>query len=135
MQRPAHRVSCKVAIYSSDGASVLVMKYPQLGQNFYGLPGGHLEEGENPDEAVVREFQEETAVDQNLRVERKDFWVHQNGKIILGYVAQGDFELPPAPDPSFEIATWQKLEDIKTDKVNLGSYKDFVISQVPGKVK
>ncbi|HSE29294.1 MAG TPA: NUDIX hydrolase [Candidatus Saccharimonadales bacterium] len=128
MTSATHSVSCKIAIYSQDGSKVLVMKYPQLGANAYGLPGGHLEQGENPDEAVLREFKEETGVDYDLKVLHEDFWLHENGKVVLGYIAHADFNLPSAPDPSFEIAQWQKIADIKSGAVNVGSYKDFVIS-------
>lgn len=107
------------------------MRYPQLGPGAHGLPGGHLEEGENPDEAVLREISEELGVDLGLKLRRADFWPHENGKIVLGYVGQGSFTLPPAPDPSFEFAVWTSLDDLESGKVDAGSYTSFVISNRP----
>lgn len=124
-------VSCKAAIYSLDGKYVLLMRYPQLGPKAHGLPGGHLEQGENPDEAVLREIGEELGTNLAISLKRTDFWPHENGKIVLGYVGRGSFDLPPAPDPTFEFAVWATKSDLQSGNVSAGSYTSFVISNWP----
>ena len=49
------------AIVVHDGR-ILLMKRNKYGQQFYCLPGGGVESGEQPDEVAVRELREETSV-------------------------------------------------------------------------
>jgi len=41
---------------------ILLVEHVMRGRDFYNLPGGGLEEGETPEEAALRELQEETGV-------------------------------------------------------------------------
>lgn len=41
---------------------ILLVEHVMRGRDFYNLPGGGLEEGESPEEAALRELQEETGV-------------------------------------------------------------------------
>lgn len=54
------KVVTKAAIYSGDKSKVLVIYMDR--NNDYGLPGGHIEEGENLDDAMRRELLEECGV-------------------------------------------------------------------------
>lgn len=131
MSRPLHRVSCKVALYSPDGGRVLVMRLLYLGEDARGLPGGHLEEGEVPDEAMRRELIEEVGIDL-VDIKKKDFWIHEDGKLILGYIGQLEVaSLPTPPDQGREYAEWISLDDVRNDKIDIGSYKDFVLAHQP----
>jgi 8-oxo-dGTP pyrophosphatase MutT (NUDIX family) len=122
--RPTFRVSCKAAIFDPSGESVLVTRYTPTKS---GLPGGHVEPGEKPDETVVRELREEIGV-APTDLERKDFFITDKGKVILGYVAT----LPPDQvfdiDP-VEIAAldWVRVEDIKAGLDSAGQYDEFVL--------
>lgn len=42
-----------------QGGSVLFVQHPKRG---WEIPGGHLEEGESPEEAMIRELREETGL-------------------------------------------------------------------------
>jgi len=84
-------VSTKAAIYNSDSSRVLVIYTNKSinGEWRYGLPGGHIEDDESPDQAMARELREECGiVVDNLR--HIDFFIHCTGKIILGYVGSVD---------------------------------------------
>lgn len=112
-QHVAHYVSVKVAVYSDDKSHVLVMKY---GSGVFGLPGGHLELNETPDEALVREFQEELGA-VLPPVKRTDFFM--SGRLVLGFVALAPIDMPmDPPNPEKEHGVWvtrsefDQIEDI-----------------------
>lgn len=130
--RPLHPVSTKAILYSLDGKEVLVMQYFWDNvQDGYGFPGGHLEIGENPDEAVVREIEEELGIVVEGLV-RKDFWVHESGKVILAYIGSLDRSVPLRPSqPEGEIGLWVPVEDIVSRKIDVGSYRNLVLSGAP----
>lgn len=46
-----------------EGGEVLFVEHPERG---WEIPGGHLEENESPEEALVRELREETGLDGTL---------------------------------------------------------------------
>lgn len=130
--RPLHPVSTKAVLYSLDGKEVLAMQYFWDNvQDRYGFPGGHLEVGENPDDAVVREVKEELGIVVEGLV-RKDFWLHESGKVILAYVGRIDKHIPLYPSrPEGEIGIWVLVDDIASNKVDVGSYRRLVLSSMP----
>jgi 8-oxo-dGTP pyrophosphatase MutT (NUDIX family) len=126
--RPLHRITNKVALYSLEGDRVLVMKYLNDSTlHGYGLPGGHLEEGEDPNEAVLREVKEELGFIPS-KLQRRDFFVHQNGKLVLGFIGKlsKDTEIIPA-NPDYEFAEWKtKAEFKRLPSIDEG-YRTFVL--------
>src|SRR5687767_12104548 len=53
--------TARAVVFNADG-SLLVMERYKHGQHYFSLPGGHLEDIETPEHAVVREVLEETGV-------------------------------------------------------------------------
>lgn len=128
--RPKHAVSTKAILLSPDGRYVLGMKYffkdgPLYGR---GLPGGHLENAENPDTAVIREIEEELGVTVS-NLERFSFTPHKDGKIVLLYkgILNKDTVLHPS-DPQREIGEWVTVEDIRNGTYDFGSYTAGILS-------
>lgn len=96
------------------------------------LPKGKIEKGETPEEAAVREVQEETGV-KNLEVKqfiRKTYHVFKrNGeyrlKITHWYEMYTDYEgdLKPQPKEGISKAKWRNFA--QTQKALLGSYENI----------
>jgi 8-oxo-dGTP pyrophosphatase MutT (NUDIX family) len=86
------------------------------------LPKGHLEPGESPAEAAVREIQEETGIRGQVikRIGTIDYWFlgegHRVHKIVHHYLlsAQGG-QLSPGEDPDEEAedAAWVPLDQLR----------------------
>ena len=62
MSRPAP-VPGAIAVVCHKGQVILVQRSKQPRKGAWGFPGGHVEPGETPVEAAVRELREETGVD------------------------------------------------------------------------
>lgn len=131
-KRPVHPVSTKAILLSPDNKYVLSMKYFLEDGTLYrhGLPGGHLESAENPDEAVVREIEEELGVT-ITNLERFSFTPHKDGKIVLLYkgVLHKDTELHPS-DPKREIGEWILVDNIREGTYDFGSYAEGILAAV-----
>ena len=124
-KRDLLRVTCKCAIFTPDGSKVLLADY---GKEGYGLPGGHVDEGESPDDAMKRELSEELGLS-DLRCRRADFFIHPNGKIVLGFVATLDESSRLTIQPEeIDGVVWKKIEDIRIGSVLVPSYKDFILN-------
>ncbi len=125
MERPLHRVTCKVALYDKAKKQVLVVEY---NPNEFGIPGGHLEKGEEPENALKRELIEELGVNYRGLLKRKDFWIHNDGKVILGFVGELDSSTKLKIDTNeIRSAKWVAVDDIINGKISAGTYDDFII--------
>lgn len=63
--RKTFEVSTKAAIFNRSLDQVLVIDLSQIkryGKNKHGLPGGHMEENEKPDQTIAREIKEECGI-------------------------------------------------------------------------
>jgi 8-oxo-dGTP pyrophosphatase MutT (NUDIX family) len=128
--RPKNVVSTKLALYSRNFSTVLVMHYPV--RNIYGLPGGHVEPQENPDDAIRRELMEElTLTVDTLR--RADFFLREGdrGPIILAYTSIASEAIAVHPTrPEFEYGKWVTKDEV--DHLQMSAeYKRFVLQNWP----
>jgi len=128
--RPRNVVSTKIALYSHDLSSVLVMRYPIRGLN--GLPGGHVELNENPDETIRRELIEELSLSVP-EMKRADFFLREgdHGPIILAFtaIATENIDIKPT-HPKFEYAEWVAKADIESIVMS-PEYIRFVLENWP----
>ncbi len=123
-ERQLMRVSCKAALYNTDRTKVLLAEY-EAGR--YGLPGGHIEDGETPDVAIRRELQEELGL-KDVDLYHGDFLVHDNGKLVLAYVGVVDEAAPLEVQlEEMEGASWHAIEDVGLGRVAISSYRDFIL--------
>lgn len=126
-----HEVSAKIAIYSDDAQMVLVMRYPKMGRT--GLPGGHVEKNEKPDDALRRELIEELGLSIETVV-RKDFFLRERnkGSVILAYTASLPLSAQMSPPvPKYEHGEWISRQELD-DTIDISDdYRDFIIQNWP----
>lgn len=135
--RPLHEVSVKIVLYSHDLDKVAVMRYLVAKKTYpyvYGLPGGHVEANESPDEAIRREVTEELGVALIDGFDRIDFFLRneKGSAIILAYRAILPVGMTiQSPEPDEEVGVWmtegevENLEDIGTE------YKRIILEHWP----
>lgn len=122
------RVTSKCAIYTPDGKKVLLAEY---GPNNFGLPGGHIILGETPDEAMRRELNEELGLT-DIATDRKDFFFHPNGKLVLGFTAMLEDTAPLTVQlDEISKAVWVEVDKIADGSVLVASYKEFILKYQP----
>jgi 8-oxo-dGTP pyrophosphatase MutT (NUDIX family) len=127
--RTSYRISAKVAIYSDDHEAVLVMQYPHA----HGLPGGHIEKGELPEEALRRELMEELGIGIGA-VQRQDFFFRNEKRrsLIVAFVSIASKELtllPPRPDR--EKGIWLTKAELAELPTISPAYKEFTLANWP----
>ncbi len=99
---------------------IFVQKRPERGvwAGLWEFPGGRVEEGETPEQAVVREFMEETGfavrVAENLGVIRHGYTTYRITLHCFGLELAGG--LAPRPDPPVLAAAdeyrWAELREL-----------------------
>ncbi|MCL5091007.1 MAG: NUDIX domain-containing protein [Patescibacteria group bacterium] len=118
---PVKDLKLRVSVYGilKQGDKFLVQRYPKI--NKYGIPGGAIELGETINEALVREFQEETGLivkPVKLLEVKEDFFFHldkQAHSILLFYVVEkvsGKLLTENNGDDS-DLAVFSSFEELK----------------------
>ena len=115
-----YKRSRSVAIVIRDG-KLLMERVVYFGREFYTVPGGGIEEGETPEQAVLRELKEECGLDgrivRPLAVQYKqdgsaeysfEIEVSENQEAITGY----DPEEASSENPPLKEVLWMSLREI-----------------------
>lgn len=125
MERPRYRVSTKIALVNPAGNKVLMTR---LHDGRFGLPGGHVEGEETPEEAISRELFEELGLSYQGDLHKYDFWRDPNGdRILLGFIGSLD-EATPLTLQEEEVTGvyWASLEDFDQGEVTTVTYEPFI---------
>jgi len=108
------------------------MNYPGR-EGLRGLPGGHLEPDELPDEALVREINEELGVTID-NFTRMDFFMRggRGSSVILAYTgsAPAGIVLNP-PHPEHEFGMWVTKSELEMTEDISSEYKRFTLHHWP----
>ena len=130
-----YKRSRSVAIVVRDG-KILMERVVYFGREFYTVPGGGIEEGETPEQAAIRELQEECGLDgkiiRPLAVQYKldgsaeysfEVEVAEEQEAITGYDPEESSENPPLKE-----VLWLRLDEIsEKDRAFLWAYGLYLV--------
>lgn len=124
-----HFVSVKLVMYSHDKKKVLIMRYPRRS----GLPGGHLDARETPDQALSRELKEELGIKVD-NFKKVDFFLRgrKGNSVILAYVAVAPkgIKLNP-PHPEKEYGEWLDRQEVESLEAISENYRSVILENWP----
>ncbi|WP_456274423.1 NUDIX hydrolase [Bacillus sp. AK031] len=99
-------------IIIKDNHVLMVKQYVDRGDIVWNFPGGGIEEGETPEDAVIREVQEETG----YKIEMIELLKVSSGKFsFLGRISSGELYLDQTLPENKDIlqAAWIRLDDLE----------------------
>ncbi|WP_345269713.1 NUDIX domain-containing protein [Nibrella viscosa] len=100
------------AIVEYDNDSVVLIQNKGWPADWFGLVTGFLEHGEEPDEAILREIQEEIGLEAEI-IERLGIYTfHQRNELIIAYHvrATGDIRMDEEELQAYKIVPIHKLK-------------------------
>jgi 8-oxo-dGTP pyrophosphatase MutT (NUDIX family) len=122
------KVSTKIALFDQSKEHVLVIYMDW--DNDWGLPGGHVDEGETPQEAICRELMEECGIKADV-IQKSDFFMHSNGKLILAYVGTTSNTVLKSQQDNLEgMPKWLTRDEFEVVKIEPG-YRELVLNNWP----
>lgn len=125
------RVTTKAAIFSDDGNRVILIHMTR--NNAWGLPGGHVEDGENPDDTIKCELQEECGITVS-KMKHGDFFMHSDGKVILAYIVEPVNEVLHSEQDNLEgVPKWVTKSEFSNIENIEKVYRDFILKNWPKK--
>jgi 8-oxo-dGTP diphosphatase len=85
-------MSYRAAIILLQDNQIALIERHRAGQHYFTFPGGHVEPGETPEQAAVRETREELGMDVTIRRLVAEIWWHDRPQYYyLVEAAGGDF--------------------------------------------
>ncbi len=114
-----------------DKDKVLVIKTKNLkNEVIYTFPKGHIEEGETPQQAAIREVEEETGVKADIKEKIKDveYWFIHNGKKIhktVNWFLMTPIEVKPTKNIEVDEVFWYDINKVK-DILSYNSDKELI---------
>jgi mutator protein MutT len=69
-------MSYRAAIVLLQNDQIVLIERHRAGQHYFTFPGGHVEPGETPEQAAVREAKEELGVDVTIQRLLAEIWWH-----------------------------------------------------------
>jgi ADP-ribose pyrophosphatase YjhB (NUDIX family) len=98
--------------------AVLIGRYDRRGQLLWSLPKGHVERGESPAAAAVREVEEETGIRGHVIAELGtiDFWFVAEGqrihKTVHHFLLEADSGELSDADVEVDEVAWVRLDEL-----------------------
>jgi mutator protein MutT len=106
-------------ILLKDGQIALIERH-RAGQHYFTFPGGHVEPGETPEQAALRETREELGIDITIQRLVAEIWWHDRPQYyFLVEAAGGSFGTGkgeemhnPIPERGVYLPTWIPLREL-----------------------
>ena len=120
-------VYCAVKALICDGDKCLMLKQNVDGTIFWDLPGGRVEFGENPYEALIREVKEEASIDVTIVKPLGLWWFFRKKdghqvvcSTFLCSVENTDVNIHQNPvQESIESAEWVSKADLRSNTIGI----------------
>jgi len=124
------------AVIIKDGLILLIHRFFK-NKEYFALPGGGVEEGETPEQAVIREIKEETNFDAHINKKLWEFYENYDKRIHHYFLVtdfSGDMELggPEAIKNSKENSyslEWHNIKDISRLKIEPEEGKNRIFKE------
>lgn len=133
-----HKRSAAIIISREAGdAKILLMHRHKFDEEYYTLPGGTIEPGENPEQTAIREIKEETNLDvvlDKLLWEIEDEQHHGYyflAKNFNGIIALGGPELERQAAGNLYQPEWVEIKKLKNILLYPESIKEKIINLCP----
>ena len=82
-------MSYRAAIVLQQDDKIALIERYRLGLHYFTFPGGHVEPGETPEQAAVREAKEELGIDISIQRLLAEIWWHNKPQYYYLVVAAG----------------------------------------------
>ncbi len=113
-------MSYRAAIILLKDDQIALIERQRDGQHYFTFPGGHVEPGETPEQAAIRETREELGVDVTIqRLAAVIWWNDRPQYYYLVEASGGDFGTGtgeemhnPLPERGTYLPTWVPVRDL-----------------------
>src|ERR1035437_9606001 len=113
-------MSYRAAIILLKGDQIVLIERHRAGQHYFTFPGGHVEPGETPEQAAIRETREELGIDVTIQRLAAVIWWHDRPQYYyLVEATGGDFGTGtgeemhnPLPEQGTYLPTWVAIGDM-----------------------
>jgi len=113
-------MSYRAAIILLQGDKIALIERHRIGLHYFTFPGGHVELGETPEQAAVRETKEELGLDVSIQRLVAEIWWHDKPQYyylveatggVFG-TGMGDEIHHPLPDRGSYLPVWVPAQDL-----------------------
>ncbi|MGD0749954.1 MAG: NUDIX domain-containing protein [Anaerolineales bacterium] len=113
-------MSYRAAIILLQDGQIALIERHRAGQHYFTFPGGHVEPGETPEQAALRETKEELGLDVTIQRLVAEIWWHERPQFYyLVEAASGDFGSGTGeemhnliPEKGIYLPTWIPVRDL-----------------------
>jgi mutator protein MutT len=84
-------MSYRAAIILLKNSQIALIERHRAGQHYFTFPGGHVEPGETPEQAALRETKEELGIDITIQQLVAEIWWHDRPQFYYLVKAAGGF--------------------------------------------